>query len=167
MSTALAPVDRSTLAEVRRQIAELLHEDAEPSAAAEAYMRVLSVERQAKEIRALFEEQMLPWLALHENELTVGDTKLYAGVGKSEKVRDLKAACVSALDALGGDWDAFVELLSSNALKPGAAEAVLGEEWRREHFEVKRKEKVEVRTINTRYLPKESASEHVQAGRQE
>lgn len=158
MSTALAPVDRTPLAEIKRQIATLLHEGADQSVAAEQYMRVLAVRRLADEVKDAFDEQMLPWLKANGGSLTIADQKLFAGVAKTEKVRDLKAACVSALDALGGDWDAFVELLSSDALKPGAAEAALGEEWRREHFEVKRKDKVEVRTVNTRYLPKEAAS---------
>jgi len=152
VSEALVPVDRLSLPALRLRIAELLHPDADPSVAAEVYMGVLAAERMVKEVRSLFDEQLLAWLAEHGNELTVADTKLYAGVTKSEKVRDLKTAAESALDALGGDWYAFASLLSANALKAGECEVVLGPEWRREHFEVSYKTKVEVKTVNQKFL---------------
>jgi len=88
-----------------------------------------------REMKADADAHLVGWLEAHGGELEDGDTRWYVGNKTREKCRSLGTAFESLVDATSGDIDRIVSVLSSNAIKPGAAESELGKEWRALHFE--------------------------------
>jgi hypothetical protein len=154
---ALAPIDRLPLADVAAHVAALIQPDSPSDQVADLYQQTENAKRLLAHIIEVRNECLLEWLAANGNELPMGDTKLYAGKRTDEKLRDLHAALDSALRLSGGDVEVIEGLLSANALKPGACAAAFGDEWRAEHFEKRTSPKVEVKKLDTKFLPKKGS----------
>lgn len=93
----------------------------------------------AKELQRVLEEMMIEWIN-ERGPIEIGTKKYYVGVKKTTKPHDLKAAVVTLMEESGGDWDAFVGCLSSDAIKPGAAKGVLGDKWEEVFYVTKAEE---------------------------
>lgn len=65
---------------------------------------------------------------------TVLSREFYVGRPKEWKVKELRKAVEGLFKSTGGDWDAFIDALSTNALKPGAYRKICGPEVFAEHF---------------------------------
>ncbi len=63
-----------------------------------------------------------------------GEIRYYVGVNKTTKCKHLGLTCKALLDAVGGDVETMVTLLSTAAFKPGACREVLGDDWQK-YFE--------------------------------
>jgi hypothetical protein len=121
-----------------------------------------ALERRVREAKAKLRDAVKGWmLATGTKEFMVGETKWFIAAKKKEKCRDLKAAIEALYLATGGDFDAFVGVLSINAVKPGAAKKVLGSEFDR-HFETTTEQDVsthqpkrELQAVNTRFIDHE------------
>lgn len=157
----VAKVEEQSLRSLAAMVAAHVHDGAPESVIADWWSRMAVAKRRMREIDQLFREGLLEWLDKH-GDLEIGDVRVYAGTSKREKVRDLAAAIDSALTEVGGDVDRLVELLSANALKPGACGSMLGDDWRAEHFETEvvmepktGKPKREPKSLNTKFLPVE------------
>jgi hypothetical protein len=117
------------------------------------------LEWRVREAKAKLREAVRGWmLGTGTKEIVVGETLWFIGPKKKEKVRDLKAAIEALYVATGGDFDAFVEALSVNAIKPGQAKKVLGPAFDT-HFETiieqdvqTKQPKRELQSVNTRFL---------------
>lgn len=90
---------------------------------------------QIKALQQSMDARLMEWIEAN-GAITIGTRKIYVGTKKDTKCKDLKPALVALLEASGGDWEAFAECLSSNAIKYGAAKTVLGEDVWAQHFEV-------------------------------
>ena len=92
--------------------------------------------RQAREDLDTVKQAVIEWMIATGSEIeTIDGKRYYVGVNKRTKIRDLGVTVEAILHAVGGDIEAFVEALSSNAIKPGHAKKVLGDAWG-DHFEV-------------------------------
>lgn len=134
--------------------------DSDPTKILTLRNRLVFFVSMAKELKArLDDEVFVAWL-IHNGDLEVGDVRYYAGVEKTTKpATTLRALVEKLMEATGGDLDRFTELLSSNAVKPGACKQVLSEdEWRQafvvtEADEVREgKPKKRVQEINQKFL---------------
>lgn len=94
-----------------------------------------------RELKQRLEEAVIDWIQAN-GDLVIGDVRYYVGVRKTTKCIDVAAAVDALLAASGGDMQAFVACLASDALKHGAAKKVLGEQWDR-YFKVEAKPKLE------------------------
>jgi hypothetical protein len=82
--------------------------------------------------------------------------RYYLGRTKTTKCKDVPAALDAAFTATGGDMDAVAGLLASQPLKHGACRSVLGERWD-EFFETTESDKVEIKRVDPRMLPRHAA----------
>lgn len=92
-------------------------------------------------------EEIAVEILKRDGEATIGTVRWWAGVSKTTKCKSLKAAAEMIFQASGGDWDKFVDCLSSDAIKHGAAkklfiEAKMPEKYE-QAFETKEKGKLE------------------------
>lgn len=71
-----------------------------------------------------------------------GTRKFYVGPNKTTKCKDLRGTVAAVLDAAGGDVDAMVDCLSTDAFKPGATKKLL-KDRAGEFFETKETNKLE------------------------
>ncbi len=60
-------------------------------------------------------------------EIRDGEKRYYVGPNKSTKCLDIRKTAEAVFEVSGGDWDAFVECLSSGAFKPGHTKKLLGD----------------------------------------
>jgi hypothetical protein len=89
------------------------------------YDRAQFYASEMKRIKALTEGLVMDWIR-ENGDLVVSDSvRYYIGTEKNTKCVDMKGACMAILDAVGGDFEAFGEILSSNAIKHGAAKKIL------------------------------------------
>ena len=116
-----------------KRIAEL--PDLGPDEYIETVMQFEAAERRMKDIKEQLLEARLEWHALNGDcELDDG-RRYYAGTVKRTKCRDKMATAEAVLHATGVVIEDFVDTLSANAFKPGAAKKLLGGVWH-DHFEV-------------------------------
>jgi hypothetical protein len=78
-----------------------------------------------------------------------GERRVYAAADTTKKCVDVKATMHRILE-IGGP-DVLAQVLSSNAIKPGACEPVLGDEWP-DHFVVDHKVKLNEGSARSRSL---------------
>lgn len=104
----------------------------------------------AKEVKAAFQASLLEWIQANDS-FEFGGKKYFVGKKKKTKCKDVSRCIEEILEALGGDFDEFVKLLSSQPIKHGAAKEVLGADWDN-HFEVTTEDKLEVKSIPTNLL---------------
>jgi hypothetical protein len=114
--------------------------------------------RRAKELKAELEATLLEWIPANGGELIIGDVRYYVGPDKKVKCRSISATVTALMEISGGDYDAFCECLSANAIKPGAARKLLADKFD-EFFETTEtldlktgKPLKKVQAINTRFL---------------
>lgn len=81
----------------------------------------------AREVSERVNKAVLARLLPSNGELTMGPKKWYVGKEKTVKCRNVRSAVEALMQATGGDYDRFVECLSSNAFKPAATMKALGE----------------------------------------
>lgn len=58
-----------------------------------------------------------------------GTTRYYVGTAKKTKCRNLRATVEAIMQATGGDLDALVDCLASDAFKPGETRKTLGDDF--------------------------------------
>jgi hypothetical protein len=89
-----------------------------------------AVKFHAEEIRrlkALAEKAIIEWIENH-GDLNAGNgVRYYVGKDKKTKCRNVPGAIDALLTAVGGDMARFAEVLSSDAIKHGAAAKILDE----------------------------------------
>lgn len=146
---------------------------AEPDAAMEymisTRMKIDAFLKRAKEFKERIENALIAWIEKNKQEIqyTVDDkgnsVRLYTGHPKDKKCRDVGATLQFLLETTGGDWDAVVGCLSSNAVKHGAVNAILKEKGLESKFEElfevtervtleEGKPKKQLLTVDTRFL---------------
>lgn len=96
--------------------------------------RIDQAKRMMKELDATLKESLIDWIN-RNGEINIGTKRYYVGTSKKTKARDMTRLCEAAITEAGGDFDAFAEVLSANAFKPGACKALLGDKWG-QHFAV-------------------------------
>jgi len=97
--------------------------------------RIDAATQRLREVKGMIDDATIAWIDAN-GDIEVDTVRYYVSVSKTKKCKDNRAAVEAIFEAVGGDFDAFVETLSSNALKPGACGNVLSEEVFAEHFEV-------------------------------
>lgn len=117
------PEKHMTLADLLEAVFSL-NEDA-PMAQVVATMDKLKAFQQTlNEYKRLMEDGVIDWIKKN-GEIEVGDLRLYVGEERKIKCRDFKGTLEAILSASGGDMEALVSCLSSNAFKPGACRETL------------------------------------------
>lgn len=91
-------------------------------------MKLDELMRRGRELQRELKDRMKPWIESN-GPVVIGDVRYVLVNKKTEKVRSLRSAIENLYTATGGDFDAFVDCLSMNAIKPGAAKKVLGSEF--------------------------------------
>ena len=85
--------------------------------------------RRARELKSILEEAVVSWIEDNGDLHVPGTTvRYYAGTKKTTKCVDVRRAFEAVLDAAGGDLEAAMETLASNAIKAAAARKVLSGE---------------------------------------
>ncbi len=111
---------------------------------------------QAQDLKRQLKDAMKPWIEAN-GPVVIGDVRWVLVNKKTEKVRDLKSAVMALEKAVGGEFDLFIDCLSVNAIKTGAAKKVLGNDFEK-FFEVTIEKDVnhkpikEVVALNERFL---------------
>jgi hypothetical protein len=100
--------------------------ESSPDDVAHALMVVDGLMQRAREIRADLESRVLAWIK-EPGEITVGDTRDYAGVESDVKCRNKSLTLEKLLQATGGDLERVAELLSADPYKHGACRTVFEE----------------------------------------
>jgi hypothetical protein len=91
----------------------------------EIYDRIKFYKSELARIHGVCEQQMIEWIKAN-GDLELNDTsRFYVGDEKRVKCVNVPAAVEALITACNGDFTAFCEILSSNALKHGAAKKVL------------------------------------------
>lgn len=88
-----------------------------------------------RDIKDRCEAASIQWIEKN-GDATDGVRRYYVGPNKSTKCLDVRKTCEAVFIVTGGDWDTFVECLSSGAFKHGATKKVLGDKAD-EFFETK------------------------------
>jgi hypothetical protein len=105
--------------------------------------RVQEAQRELKLMREHVEARLVEKLrTLPGRAVQFGTVKYYVGAEKKVKCRDVRLAILALMDAAGGDFAAFSDTLSANAIKQGAAKKVLGPAFD-QHFETTTEEVLE------------------------
>lgn len=118
---------------------------------AEVWIGLQSIKSRIREYEQDVKNGLMEWLKENGGKLFIGDKMLVVGPKKMTKCRNVRALLELlitryAVEDLAG-------LLASDAFKHGGAKKVLTpEEWD-QNFEVTVGEEVEVKEIDTRYLP--------------
>ncbi len=81
--------------------------------------------RETKRLMDLAETAMLEWIKGNGDLVVSPTVRYYAGTSKTTKCVDLPAAVAALMEATGGNFEKFCEVLSSGAIKHGAAKKVL------------------------------------------
>ena len=96
----------------------------------EVALRLNAVEcacREVADLRRRWMESLADWLGRH-GDLTMGSVRWRLAVERIWKCRDPGAALDRLLCAIGGDVQGLADYLAADAIKPGAARAVLAAE---------------------------------------
>ncbi len=111
----------------------------------------------AQDLKRQLKDAMKPWIEAN-GPVVIGDVRWVLVNKKTEKVRDLKSAVMALDKAVGGEFDLFIDALSVNAIKPGAAKKILGADFEK-FFEVliemdveTKRPKKEVVALNDRFI---------------
>lgn len=137
-SALLAPVKSEVIA---------LNEDTPPDVLLSALERVKSYLAELKAFKALIESTMIESIKIH-GPIVVSDTVKYVvGSDKSTKCDNVPAAVEALMGAVDGDFSRFCGVLSSNALKHGAAKRILAPEQYAEFFKVTTKETLDAKPV--------------------
>lgn len=99
------------------------------------WTRIDGAMKRLKEAKGELEKFLIDYLPTHCRELVIGDTRYFVTTKKKTKCLSIPEAVTALYEATGGDFDAFCDCLSSNAIKYGAAKKVLGDRFQ-EHFDV-------------------------------
>ncbi len=81
-----------------------------------------------KSIKELIEQEetaMISWIQAHGDLIVSDKIRYYAGTSRTTKCTDLSAAVAALMEATGGNFEKFCEVLSSGAIKYGAAKKIL------------------------------------------
>lgn len=146
---------------------------AEPDAAMEymisTRMKIDAFLKRAKEFKEQIDAAFIAWMQQNKKDIeyTVDGNgnaiRFYLGFPKIKKCRDVGKALQVLLEQSGGDWDAVVMCLSSNAIKPGAVGSFLEDKGLTDKFEElfevtervtleEGKPKKQLMTVDTRFL---------------
>lgn len=159
MTTDLTTIERDILA---------INDEADAQHIARTIQRVEWLTGRARELDKLLKQALIEYLDQPggPQEINIGDVRYYVGNKKTIKCRDNRRTVEALLNATGGDFEKFVECLSSNALKHGACRTVLGDEFD-SHFEEKVDTDLktgaptrEVKRIDARFMPKRKEATH-------
>ncbi len=77
-----------------------------------------------RQLKAQLDARMVEWIDAN-GELVNGEVRYYVGNDKDTKCVDLKETLNACYAAAGGDEDALITVLSTNAFKPGACRKLL------------------------------------------
>lgn len=123
----------------------------------ELYFRLKAYIERGRDMKLMLEEKLVENLSAN-GPVMVGDVQYRAGVKKTTKCQNLPGAVQALLESVGGDFDAFCQCLSSNAIKYGAAREPLGDRWD-EFFKVEEqlelvegKAKKSLIEVNTKFM---------------
>ncbi len=89
------------------------------------YDQLRFYQREIKRLIDLAETAMLEWIKGHGDLIVSPTVRYYAGTSKTTKCTDLPAAVAALMEATGGNFEKFCQVLSANALKHGAAKKIL------------------------------------------
>lgn len=125
------------LTELRNRLDAMTHDQR-----GEAYLAMQACDRAYREWKSLFTEALIEAIEVHGEPLIQtadGPKRLYVAADKKVSCNSVKDAARSILEQFGPD--VLADCLGSNALKPGACKAVLGDEWSN-HFTVDERKKL-------------------------
>ena len=112
---------------LRRVLATtVISNDQDTEAVLDSLNTLDAVTRRARELKSAVEDSVVSWIEAN-GDLHVPGTSVryYAGTKKITKCVDARRAFEAVLDAAGGDLEAAMETLASNAIKAAAARKVL------------------------------------------
>ena len=84
--------------------------------------------QKVKEFRAEVEQALIENIDAH-GDIDLGDKRLYVGVDRTYKCKDVRGAFVALFEATGGEEALMVEHLASGCFKPGACKATLADRF--------------------------------------
>lgn len=123
--------------DLRNRLDAMTHEER-----GRAYTAMQDCDRAYREWKAMFTEAMIESIEVHGEPLVEtmdGLRRVYVAADRRTTCNSVKETARSILEQHGPD--VLADCLGSNALKPGACKAVLGEEWSK-HFTVDERKKL-------------------------
>jgi len=85
-----------------------------------------SLEAALSACRAKHKQSVIAWLS-RNGDYTAGENRYYVGTVRDYKCRDAVTTAERVLEAVEGDLERFLSMLSSNSWKPGAVRDLLGQ----------------------------------------
>jgi hypothetical protein len=82
-----------------------------------------------KNMKTFLEACMLEWIIENHADIVCGEVRWYAGTAKTVKCHNIPGALEALMVATEGDFSKLCEVLSSNAIKQGAAKKILRDDW--------------------------------------
>ncbi len=121
-------------------------------------VKIDAATKRAKELKVGLEKFLIDWLPSHGNEMVVGDVVYFVGPKKKVKCRNIHATVDALYRAAEGDESVFCDVLSSSAIKIGAARKLLGDAKFEELFETVIEQDLEhkpvkaLQSFNTKFI---------------
>ncbi len=103
--------------------------------------------KRAREMKAQLEAFLIGWLPDHGGEMVIGDVVHFVTNKKKVKCRNIPAAIDAILIACEGEVAAMADVLSSDAIKVGAARKLLGDAKFEELFETRFEEDLDHKPV--------------------
>lgn len=101
----------------------------------ETRQKLQYMEERIKALKSNLDARLLAWIEKN-GSIEYGTKRIYVATKKDKVCKALRPAVEALLGACGGDFDRFCQALSSNALKQGACNEIMGDALWQEHFAV-------------------------------
>ena len=135
-----------------------------PEQVADIIALVSAAKSRIREIDDALADALIQYIRDTGRDLVIGTVRYYIGSRRVVRCPDVPQAVESLMLAAGGDMAAFCGVLSSNAIKPGAARRMLEEVHQEELFdrlfttefqdELRDGRPSRLQKIDTKFLPK-------------
>ncbi len=99
--------------------------------------------KEIKRVKELVEAEVIKWCQKNGDLVVSDQIRYYAGKDRTVKCVDVPATVEAVMQATGGDFKAFCDVLASNAIKNGAAKRVLTPELYGKLFQTVEKDSLE------------------------
>ena len=122
------PVSRASEELMKHICGAADRDECRPELLGELLNAVLIWKQHGRELQDALDEELLEWCCEH-GDLDLTTARFYAGPqAKTRRLLKGPEAMDILFEAVGGDTEAFAQLLSTNAFKQGAAKTIAGDE---------------------------------------
>lgn len=116
------------------------------------YDRIKFYQSELKTLRDRAESAMMEWIKVNGDLVVSDSVRYYVGTSKTTKCTNIPGAVEKIMEATGGDFTRFCDVLASGAIKHGAAKKVLDPKTYAELFKVTESDKLEEGVLDKKLI---------------